>query len=223
MDGNGRWARERGLPRTAGHYRGISRIKEVIRSADELGVKVITFFAFSTENWQRPRGEVAYLMRYLNNFLNGQIKELQKNNIRLIVIGKGDPIPKYLQEKINDAEERTRNNTGLIVVLALNYGSRQEIIDAVKKFARSVAEGKVDIESLDINKFNSYLYTQGLPDPDFLIRTSGEMRISNFLLWQLSYAELYFPKIYWPDFGKEDLKEAVKIYQKRQRRFGGLH
>ncbi len=223
MDGNGRWAKARGLPRTAGHYAGINRVKEIIKSADELGIKVITFFAFSAENWSRPKGEVGLLMRYLNNFLNRQINELKKNNIRFIAIGQDKPIPDYLQAKLKDAREKTKANTGMTVVLALNYGSRQEIIDAVKKVASAAIKGKIDIGELNTDNFNDYLYTAGIPDPDFLIRTSGEMRISNFLLWQLSYAELYFSKKYWPDFRKEDLAEAIKIYQKRQRRFGNIY
>ncbi len=223
MDGNGRWAKARGLPRTAGHYAGINRVKEIIKSADELGIKVITFFAFSAENWSRPKGEVGLLMRYLNNFLDRQINELKKNNIRFIAIGQDKPIPDYLQAKLKDAREKTKANTGMTVVLALNYGSRQEIIDAVKKVASAAIKGKIDIGELNTDNFNDYLYTAGIPDPDFLIRTSGEMRISNFLLWQLSYAELYFSKKYWPDFRKEDLAEAIKIYQKRQRRFGNIY
>lgn len=222
MDGNGRWAKVRGLPRTAGHYAGINRVKEIIRAADEMGIQVVTFFAFSTENWSRPKEEVSRLMRYLNNFLDRQINELDRKNIRFIAIGRNDPVPQYLQDKLKAAEDKTRNNTGLIVVLALNYGARQEILDAVKKAAKEAVKGKINIEDLEIEDFSRYLYTAGLPDPDLLIRTSGEMRISNFLLWQLSYAELYFPKTNWPDFRKEDLAEAVKIYQKRQRRFGNI-
>ena len=222
MDGNGRWAKERGLPRTAGHRVGINRIKEIVKAADELGIKVVTFFAFSTENWSRPEREVNMLMRSLNNFLGRQIKKLDNDNVRFMVIGRDEPVPKYLQEKIKYAKDKTKDNTGLVVVLALNYGARQEIIDAVKKFTHSVIKGEANIEGLDIDAFSNYFYTAGLPDPDLLIRTSGEMRMSNFLLWQLSYAELYFPKKYWPDFKKEDLKEAIEIYQERQRRFGGI-
>lgn len=222
MDGNGRWARARGLPRTAGHYAGINRVKEIIRAADELGIQAVTFFAFSTENWSRPRDEVSRLMKYLDNFLNRQIDELRRKNIRFVAIGRDDPVPQYLQDKLKSAEDKTRDNTGLTVVLALNYGARQEIVDAVKKAAKEAIKGKINIEDLDIEDFSRYLYTAGLPDPDFLIRTSGEMRISNFLLWQLSYAELYFTKKYWPDFRKDDLTEAVKIFQKRQRRFGNI-
>ncbi len=223
MDGNGRWAKERGLSRTTGHREGIKRVKEIVNSAAGLGVRIITFFAFSTENWARPREEVNMLMRYLNNFLEREVSKLDKNNIRLIVIGRDKPLPEYLQKKIRQAQTKTRNNTGLTVVLALNYGSRQEIVDAAKKFAYSALEKKSAIEELDEERFSRYFYTAGLPDPDLLIRTSGSMRISNFLLWQLSYAELYFPKKYWPDFKVEDLKEAISEYQNRERRFGRIN
>ncbi|MCX5702453.1 MAG: isoprenyl transferase [Candidatus Omnitrophica bacterium] len=223
MDGNGRWAQERHLPRTAGHHAGIDRVKEIVKTAGELGVRVLTLFAFSAENWTRPKKEIDMLMRSLNSFLSRQISELNKKNIKLIVIGSKEPMPKYLQNKIKEAQDRTKYNTGLIVVLALNYGARQEIVDAVKKFSQEAVDGKVSIEDLDINKFNQYFYTIGLPDPDLLIRTSGEMRISNFLLWQLSYAELYFAKKYWPDFKKQDLEKAICVYQKRERRFGGIN
>lgn len=222
MDGNGRWAKERGLARTAGHRQGVERIREVISAASELGIKIITFFTFSTENWDRPKKEVSLLMRYLNNFLEREIRDLNKNNIRFKVIGRDEPLPKYLQEKIKRAEETTRSNSGLTVVMALNYGSKQEIVDAIKNFSQKVLKGEVIPEDLDERNFNEYLYTAGLPEPDLLIRTSGEMRISNFLLWQLAYSELYFPKKYWPDFHKEDLNKAIEVYQRRQRRFGRI-
>jgi undecaprenyl diphosphate synthase len=223
MDGNGRWAKEKGLARSAGHRAGIERVKEAVRAAAELGVKVVTFFAFSTENWSRPRKEIDVLMRYLNKFLQSQIKELDKNNMRFLVIGRGQPLPKYLQEKIKEAEAQTRDNTGLAVVLALNYGGRQEIVDAAKRFALKVLKKEADLEELTPENFSGYLYTAGLPEPDLFIRTSGEMRLSNFLLWQLSYAELYFTRKYWPDFRKKDFQEAVKVYQKRERRFGRIN
>jgi len=223
MDGNGRWAKERRLPRASGHREGTRRVKEIVKAAAELGIKAITFFAFSTENWNRPRREIDMLMRYLNNFLEREIKELDKNNIRFMVIGRKEPLTRYIQEKIRKAEEKTLGNTGLTVVLALNYGSRQEIVDAAKQFAGEVKEGKADLDSLDEISFAKYLYTHKLPDPDLLIRTSGEMRISNFLLWQLSYAELYFPQKYWPDFKKAELEKAIKVYQKRERRFGKIN
>ena len=222
MDGNGRWAKERGLPRIAGHRAGIKRIKEILKAANELGIKALTFFAFSTENWSRPKREVDMLMRALNNFLNREIQELDKNNIRFMAIGRDEPMPPYVQAKIKEAENKTKNNTGIVVILAFNYGARQEIVDAAKKFTAQVLKGRTNLEDLDVESFSEYFYTAGLPDPDLLIRTSGEMRLSNFLLWQLSYAELYFPKIYWPDFKRQDLEEAIEVYQNRQRRFGSL-
>lgn len=222
MDGNGRWAKEKGLGRTAGHRQGIQRVKEIIRASAGLGLEVVTFFAFSTENWARPKKEVEALMRYLDNFLDKEIKELKRNNMRFRVIGAKDPVPEYLQKKIARSEESTKENTGLTVVLALNYGGRQEIVEAAKKFAASVLKDHALLEKLDCDTFSGYLYTAGLPDPELLIRTSGEMRISNFLLWQLSYAEFYFSKKYWPDFRIAELKEAILDYKKRERRFGGI-
>ncbi|MFC1674994.1 isoprenyl transferase [Candidatus Omnitrophota bacterium] len=222
MDGNGRWAKKRGLPRTFGHREGIKRIEEIVDAAGELGLEVITFFTFSTENWDRPKQEVGMLMRSLSSFLKKRLKELKKNNIRLKIIGGGDPLPGYLQDELKRAQEATMGNTGLTVCLALNYGSRQEITNAAKEFARAVLEGKADVDDLTPESFGRYFYTSGLPDPDLLIRTSGEQRISNFLLWQISYSELYFPKKHWPDFRKMDLEEAIKVYQNRDRRYGGL-
>lgn len=222
MDGNGRWAKQRGQSRTAGHRAGIDRVKEIIEAAREFGVKVVTFFAFSTENWSRPKAEVNALMRYLNNFLEREIKKLDNKNTRFIAIGAQDPLPHNLQNRIREAQNKTKDNTGLAVVLALNYGARQEIVEATKKITHSVMQGELNLDNLNPQEFNNYLYTAGLPDPDLLIRTSGEMRISNFLLWQISYAELYFCKKYWPDFKKEDLKEAIETYQERERRFGKI-
>jgi undecaprenyl diphosphate synthase len=223
MDGNGRWAKERGLARTVGHREGVQRVREIVKAAKELGINVITFFVFSTENWSRPKKEVDMLMRYLNNFLEREINDLNKNNIRLIIIGQDEPLPKYLQKKIKEAELKTKDNTAMTVVLALNYGARQEIVEAAKRFADSVVHGEANIEDLNPDKFSHYFYTAGLPDPDLLIRTSGQMRISNFLLWQLCYSELYFPKKYWPDFKARDLEEAIQEYQKRERRFGKIN
>jgi len=222
MDGNGRWAKEKGLPRTAGHREGIKRVKEVIAQAGELGVKFLTLFAFSTENWVRPKEEVSVLMRYLDKFLDTEIKELDKHNIRLVVIGRDEPLPKNIQNKLKNAQESTRGNTGLTVILALNYGSRQEIVDATKRIAGLALKEGLNINELDEEKFSEYLYTSLLPDPDLLIRTSGQMRLSNFLLWQTSYAELYFPRKYWPDFKKDDFAKAIKEYKHRHRRFGGI-
>jgi len=222
MDGNGRWAKEKGLPRIAGHREGAKRVKEIVKAALHAGIKVLTLFAFSTENWSRPKSEVDMLMRYLVDFLDREIKELNKKNIRLRVIGRKEPLPEYVIEKIKAAQERTKDNKEMQLVLALNYGARQEIIDAVRKIAGLVKEGILDIQDLSEENFKDYLYTKDLPDPDLLIRTSGEARISNFLLWQLSYSELYFLKKYWPDFREEDLKKAIKEYQTRQRRFGQI-
>lgn len=222
MDGNGRWAQERHLPRTEGHREGAKRVKEMIRVANDLGIKAVTFFAFSTENWSRPKQEVAMLMRFLDRFLHDNIKELDEKNIKFLVIGRKDPLPGFLLKRIAHSQERTQHNTGLKVVLALNYGAQQEIVDAVKKYAAALARDKARVEELDIETFSRYLYTAGLADPDLLIRTSGEMRISNFLLWQLSYAELYFPKINWPDFTKDEFFKALEEFERRERRFGNV-
>ncbi|HPT06777.1 MAG TPA: isoprenyl transferase [Candidatus Omnitrophota bacterium] len=222
MDGNGRWAKERGLPRTAGHAQGVERVKEMVRAASDIGVQVMTFYAFSTENWTRPKQEIDILMYFLEGFLEKEVEELHKNNVRFRVIGKGDPIPKRLQDLIRRAEEKTKNNSRMTAILALNYGSRQEIVDAARRFAGAVERGDEKPDAMTVERFSQYLYTVGLPDPDLLIRTSGEMRISNFLLWQLSYAELYFPKKYWPDFHKEDLLQAIEEFQQRERRFGNV-
>ncbi len=223
MDGNGRWAQERRLPRTAGHREGIARVREIVECGRELGIKIITLFAFSAENWSRPKNEINMLMRYLNNFLDREVARLHKNNIKFLVIGRKEPMPKNIQEKIRKAEEKTKDNSRMTLALALNYGSRQEIVDAVKKIALAVLEDKAAISDINEDTFGSYLYTAGLKDPDLLIRTSGEMRISNFLLWQLSYAELCFPRKYWPDFKKSDFKKAIEEYQNRERRFGRVN
>lgn len=222
MDGNGRWAKERGLPRSAGHRQGIKRVEEIVEASAEMGLKFVTFFAFSSENWSRPKSEIGMLMRSLSVFLDKKLEKLDKNNIRFITIGREDPVPGYVQAKLRHAQRKTSDNTGLTIILALNYGSRQEIVDAAKQFADDVVSGRREIDALDPELFNRYLYTRNIPDPDLLIRTSGEMRISNFLLWQISYAELYFPDKYWPDFKKEDLREALDEFLKRERRFGGL-
>lgn len=223
MDGNGRWAKQKGLPRISGHYEGANRVREIVECARQLGIKAVTLFAFSSENWNRPKKEINMLMRYLINFLDKEVNKLHKNNVRFMVIGKQEPLPREILQKVKKAEDKTRENSGMVVVLALNYGSRQEIMDAAKKFAASVIEGLKTIDDLDEDMFSGYLYTAGLPDPDLLIRTSGEMRISNFLLWQLSYAELYFTKKYWPDFKKPDFEEAIEEYQNRERRFGKIN
>ena len=220
MDGNGRWARRRGFPRTVGHGAGIKRIKQIVEDASDLGIKIITFFAFSTENWQRPKREVNMLMRAFINFLDNDIAKFHKNNIRLRVIGRMRPLPSVLLDKIGQAEKLTAQNNGLTVVIALNYGGRAEIVDAVTRIIQSFRTGDFKISQLNEEMFSRFLYAPDLPSPDLLIRTSGELRLSNFLLWQLAYAELHFPKKYWPDFSKQDLIEAISEYQKRQRKFG---
>lgn len=222
MDGNGRWAKERGLPRTEGHRQGIKRVREILRTASEAGVKYLTLFAFSSENWKRPKTEIQMLMRSLDNFLNQNLKELIDNNIRLNVLGRKEPIPDYLWKNLNKVQDQTRKNNGLVVNLAFNYGARQEIVDAVNKVVKDSLDKKIDLEDINVDNFGSFLYTAGIPDPDLLIRTSGEMRLSNFLLWQLSYAELYFVRICWPEFKKDNFLEALQEYGRRTRRFGGI-
>lgn len=222
MDGNGRWAAEHGLLRAEGHRQGVKRAEEVIKAADELGIKVLTLFAFSNENWTRPGAEVSILMKLFNNFLERQAGRLAGSNIKVRFIGRNDRLSGYILSKMRALEEKTARNTGLVLVLAVNYGARQEIMDAARLFAASVMAGSIRIEDLDERMFSGYLYTESLPDPDILIRTSGEMRLSNFLLWQLSYAEFYFYRKYWPEFKKEDLTRVLRDFQKRQRRFGGI-
>jgi undecaprenyl diphosphate synthase len=222
MDGNGRWAQEKRLPRVAGHHEGTKRVKEIVKAARELGLEAVTFFAFSAENWARPKHEVAVLMHYFEHFLRKELPGMMKNNIRFKVIGRGHPVPGRLLEKIRAAEIKTQDNTGLVFILAINYGARQEIVDVARKLCRLAMAGKFEVDELDVEEFGRHLYTAGIPDPDLLIRTSGEIRLSNFLLWQLSYAEMYFPKMYWPDFRREDFEAALKEFQRRQRRFGNV-
>ena len=222
MDGNGRWARQKGLARTAGHREGAESVRDIVKTCSELGIRVLTLYAFSVENWNRPKGEINLLMRYFAHFLDKELPDLEKNNIRLMVIGRIDALSKDLQKKIKNTQDKTSKNSGMTLVLALNYGARQEIVDALKRILKDVEDKVLKPEQLDENNFSNYLYTAGLPEPDLLIRTSGEMRISNFLLWQLSYAEFYFPKKCWPDFRRADLEEAIGEFQKRERRFGGV-
>ena len=222
MDGNGRWARKRGLPRTAGHRVGIKRIREIVKDASDLGIKIITLFAFSTENWNRPKKEIDMLMRAFGNFLDKDILEFNKKNFRFRVIGRDTPLSSSLLSKIEAAQKLTSENSGLTVVMALNYGGRAEIIDAAIKLVQSVSKGIYKERQLNEEIFSQFLYAPDLTCPDLLIRTSGELRISNFLLWQLAYTELYFVDRYWPDFTKQDLIKAIEEYQMRKRRFGGL-
>jgi undecaprenyl diphosphate synthase len=221
MDGNGRWARRRGLPKMMGHRAGVKAGEEAIEAARELGIKVLTLYTFSTENWKRPKTEVSALFRLLESYLDKNTPKLMKNNIRFSVIGRIAQLPASTRERIRKTIDTTSGNTGLVLNLALNYGGRPEIADAAAALARDVASGKVGADAVDEALFATYLYTNGLPDPDLLIRTSGEFRISNFLLWQIAYAELYIVDKLWPDFKKADFKSAIAEYQKRERRFGG--
>lgn len=221
MDGNGRWAKKRHLPKIAGHTAGVKSVEEIIKAAAAIGVKVLTLYAFSTENWKRPKFEIDALMRLLETYLDRETDRLFKEGIKLRVIGKLSSLSPSLQLKIRKTQEKTIKNTRITVVLALNYGGRSEIVDAAKKIAEDVKMDTIKPEEISEDNFGDYLYTVGLPDPDMLIRTSGEMRISNFLLWQISYAEIYITKKLWPDFKKADLEKAIIDYQERKRRYGG--
>lgn len=220
MDGNGRWARSHRLPKLAGHRAGVKAAEEIVRAAGELGIKVLTLYTFSTENWKRPKREINALFTLLENYLYKEEEKLNKNNIRFSIIGDIAGLPESVQKKLRLVIRSTRNNTGLILNLALNYGSRLEIITAVQRISTDVLEGRLRPDDIDEGRFSGYLYTKDLPDPDLLIRTSGEYRVSNFLLWQISYSELYITNKLWPDFKKEDLEEAIMDYGKRERRFG---
>jgi undecaprenyl diphosphate synthase len=222
MDGNGRWAKSRGLPRVAGHRRGADAVRRVIRGAAELGVPVLTLFAFSTENWTRPATEVSDLMGLLRHYLRNELDELGRNGAKLRVIGDRDRLAKDIVSDIADAEARTRNNTRIDVNICINYGARDEILKAARALARKVAAGEVPAEHIDDAAFERELLTAGVPDPDMLIRTSGEQRISNFMLWQCAYAELVFVDTLWPDFGKEHLEKAIAEFRNRERRYGGV-
>jgi len=220
MDGNGRWARQRGLDRVEGHREGIHSVRAVVEACGALGIEVLTLYTFSTENWKRPRREVVALMRLLIRTVQTEVDELDKNNVRLRTIGRLEDLPRYAQRAIRRAIERLRDNTGLLLVLALSYSSRLEIADAARRLAEDVAAGRVKPGQINPDLFARYLQTADLPDPDLLIRTSGEMRLSNFLLWQLAYTELYITDILWPDFRKKEFYAAIEEYQHRERRFG---
>ncbi|MDP5081541.1 MAG: isoprenyl transferase [Winogradskyella sp.] len=220
MDGNGRWAKQQGLLRVIGHENGTKSVRQTVEASAELGIKYLTLYAFSTENWNRPKLEVQTLMKLLVKSLKKEIKTLQDNNIKLSAIGCLDDLPKKAHLELLDVIEKTKNNTNMTLTLALSYGSREEIVNVIKEISLKVKNNIISSESIDESIINNHLYTQNLPDVDLLIRTSGEQRISNFLLWQIAYAELYFTDILWPDFKKEDLYEALINYQNRERRFG---
>lgn len=222
MDGNGRWATRRGLPRAMGHRAGVESLREIVKTCSSLGVRYLTVYAFSTENWKRPAEEVNILMDLLVEYLRKELQELHQNNVRVRAIGRIDELSEKARQALLEAGTHTDGNTGLTLNLALNYGGRNEIADAVRRIGRDVKERKIEPSDIDENVFNSYLYTSGVPDPDLLIRPSGELRISNFLLWQAAYSEFWFSPVLWPDFRKLHLLEALTDYQRRQRRFGGL-
>ncbi len=220
MDGNGRWAKAKGKNRIFGHKSGVKSVREVTEAAAELGIKYLTLYAFSTENWNRPREEINALMTLLVSSLSSETKTLMTNNIRLLVIGDVESLPSVVLKKLNTVIHKTSVNTGMSLILALSYSSRWEIVNAAKKLAKDVQEGKVLTKDIDNDIFSEYLTTSGIPDPDILIRTSGEFRISNFLLWQIAYSELYFTNILWPDFRKDEFFKAIFEFQNRERRFG---
>lgn len=221
MDGNGRWARARGLPRVMGHRAGIRSVRAVVEAAREQGIEVLTLYCFSVENWKRAREEVDTLMRLLDEYLRRELPTLLKNHVGLHVIGRVDGLPPTVQEHLRAVMAKTRPGAKMILNLALNYGGRAEILEAVRRVAAEVQAGTLHPAQIDEALFSRYLYTDGLPDPDLLIRTSGELRISNFLLWQISYTELYITPTCWPDFGKPEFLAALAEYQRRERRFGG--
>ena len=220
MDGNGRWAAKRGLPRSLGHKKGAERVQEIARAAGEMGIKYLTLYAFSTENWQRSAEEVDALMGLLRQYLKSELSELQKNGVRIIFIGERDMLPADISEAMYRLEAETQNNDKMTLCIALSYGSRQEIVGAVRKIAALAKRGDISPEEIDEKMFSDMLYTKGIPDPDLVVRTSGEQRVSNYLLWQLAYAEFYFSDVLWPDFDREELEKIVKNFQTRERRYG---
>ncbi|MGB6349417.1 MAG: isoprenyl transferase [Pseudolabrys sp.] len=222
MDGNGRWAAARGLPRAEGHRRGVEALRRTIRAAGEIGIKFVTIFSFSAENWSRPASEIGELMGLLRRFVRNDLAELHKSNVRVRVIGGRDGLDADIGKLLIEAEELTKNNDGLTLVVAFNYGARQEIVRAVRGIAEAVVQGRIKAEAIDMDTFSRFLDAPDIPDPDLIIRTSGEQRLSNFLLWQSAYSELVFVPTYWPDFDRTVLETAIREYQQRERRFGGL-
>lgn len=222
MDGNGRWAKRKGLPRLVGHNAGTETLKKIVKESKRLGIRYITFYAFSTENWKRPSDEVDGLMNILVKFIKSEIDEINENNIRINILGDIIKLPSYAKEQVEYALELTQNNTSMDFNIALNYGGRDEILRAVKTVVNEVKAGRIVVDDLNESLFSDYLYTHGMPDPDLLIRTSGELRLSNFMLWQLAYSEFTFEKVLWPDFDELSLQKAIFEYQKRNRRFGAV-
>jgi len=223
MDGNGRWAKKRNMPRVKGHYEGMQTVKKITKYASKLGIQYLTLYAFSTENWARPKEEVSYLMDLPEKMFTSFMPELMENNVKVEVIGVVEKLPESTRKAVEDAIEQTKNNTGLKLVFALNYGSKDEIVTAVKRIAQGAANNEYKVEEIDEQLISDNLFTKDTPDPDLLIRTSGEQRISNFLLWQIAYSEFIFTKVAWPDFVEEEFYKALLEYQSRDRRFGGLN
>ena len=222
MDGNGRWAKAQGKVRTFGHQKGAETLKTIVRAADAIGVKAISAYAFSTENWKRPITEVNFIMDLLSRYLTSEIQEFNENNVQVRFLGSREGLPPIVIEKMDNAIRETKNNTGIILNLAINYGGQAEILQAVQRIAQEAKDGSLDVSAIDKQVFEDHLYTAGLPAPDLLIRPGGDLRISNFLLWQIAYAEIWTTKTYWPDFTPDHLVEAILAYQGRERRFGGL-
>ena len=222
MDGNGRWAKQKGLARVFGHRNGVKAVRKTVEAASEIGLKVLTLYAFSTENWSRPKKEIDALMTILIRSLNKELSTFQKNDIKLQTIGQTKNLPLKAQKKLQEVIDKTENNTSMILNLALSYGSREEIVNAIKNISKKIVNKELSVEEIDEKLINNHLYTFTLPDVDFLIRTSGEKRLSNFLLWQMAYAELFFTDVLWPDFRKEDFFEAILDFQQRERRFGKI-
>lgn len=220
MDGNGRWAKKQGMQRVFGHRKGVNAVREVVEASTDLGIQALTLYTFSTENWSRPKSEVSTLMSILVSSLKKELKLFQKNNIRLGAIGNIEGLPEKAKNELLLTIEKTKQNTGLLLNLALNYGAREELIRAVKSISKRIVNNEIRIEEIDENVINNHLYTFNLPDVDLLIRTSGELRLSNFLLWQIAYAEMYFTDVLWPDFSKDDFYRAIINFQMRERRFG---
>ena len=223
MDGNGRWAKKRNMPRVKGHYEGMQTVKKITKYASKLGIKYLTLYAFSTENWARPKEEVNYLMDLPEKMFTSFMPELMENNVKVEVIGVVEKLPENTRKAVENAIEQTKNNTGLKLIFALNYGSKDEIVTAVKRIAQGAANNEYKVEEIDEQLISDNLFTKDTPDPDLLIRTSGEQRISNFLLWQIAYSEFIFTKVAWPDFVEEEFYKALLEYQSRDRRFGGLN
>lgn len=222
MDGNGRWARKRAMPRIAGHHEGMKTVRKIVKEANKIGIEVLTLYAFSTENWKRPREEVDFLMKLPGEFLNTFLPDLIKENVQVRIMGKKELLPLHTVKAVDEAINKTKNNSGLILNFALNYGSRDEITAAVKALASEVKQGRLEPSQIDDSMIEQHLMTHDLNDPDLLIRTSGEVRLSNFMLWQLAYSEFWFTEVLWPDFSEEHLREAVSQFAGRGRRYGGV-